>query len=94
MQQEFDFGHPARTTDPDTSHMAADALDFRNKHFKVILYVLDKPMGKDGIARLSGLTGAQVDRRLCEMAKVGLVELTGKKVLSDSGRQEREWRKK
>jgi hypothetical protein len=51
-------------------------------------------MGKDGIARHSGLTGAQVDRRLHEMAKVNLVELTGKKVLSDAGRPEREWRKK
>jgi len=28
------------------------------------------------------------------MAKVGLVELTGKKVLSDAKRMEREWRKK
>jgi len=93
-QLNFDFGHPARATDPDTSHIAADMLSTRNKHFKVILYVLDRPLGKDGIARLSGLTGTQVDRRLHEMVKVGLVELTGKKVMSDSNRPEREWQKK
>lgn len=93
-QQEFDFGHPARASDPAESHIAANMLDFRNKHFKAILHVLTQPMGKDTIARYSGLTGAQVDRRLHEMAKVDLVELTGKKVLSDAGRPEREWRKK
>ena len=93
-QMSIDFGHPARKTDPDTSHTAADMINFRNKHFAVILYVLTEPMGKDGIARLTGLTGTQVDRRLHEMEKAGLIEPTGKKVLSDAGRPERQWRKK
>lgn len=94
MQTEFDFGHPARAADPATSHIAANMIDFRNAHFKAIMHVLTEPMGKDRIASYSGLTGAQVDRRMHEMAKADLVELTGKKVMSDAGRPEREWRKK
>lgn len=93
MQTEIDFGHPARKTDPAESHIAANMLSFRNKHFKAILHVLTEPMGKDKIAQYSGLTGAQVDRRMPEMLKAGLVELTGRKVLSDAKRPEREWRK-
>ena len=93
-QLNFDFGHPARATDPDTSHMAADALDFRNRHFKAILHVLTHPMGKDSIAGYSGLSGEQVCRRLTEMYRAGLIEPTGNKVRSMTGRPEREWRKK
>lgn len=98
-QLNFDFGHPARATDPDTSHMAADSLSFRNAHFKAILHVLTEPLGKSKIALYSGLDGAQVCRRLTEMARLppygpGLIEPTGRKVLSDSNRMEREWRKK
>ena len=94
MQQlNFDFGHPARSTDPDTSHIAANMLDFRNKHFKAILHVLTEPLGKSKIALYSGLDGVQVCRRLSEMHRAGLVEPTGKEVTSKSNRPEREWRK-
>ena len=94
MQLSIDFGHPARKTDPDTSHMAVDAINFRNAHFKAILHVLTEPLGKSKIAEFSGLDGAQVCRRLPEMQLAGLIEPTGKKVISSSGRLEREWRKK
>jgi predicted ArsR family transcriptional regulator len=50
------------------------------------------PRGKDGIARITKLNSNQVARRLPEMAKLGLVEETGKLVLSDAGRKERQWR--
>jgi predicted transcriptional regulator len=93
-QIEFDFGHPARATDPDTSHIAADMLSFRNAHFKAILHVLTEPLGKSKIALFSGLDGAQVCRRLTEMERAGLIETTGKNVNSTSNRPEREWRKK
>jgi hypothetical protein len=92
-QIELPFIHPARNTDPGTSHEAANSIDFRANNFKVILYVLRTPMGKDGIARLSGLSGEQVCRRLTEMERLKLVRPTGKKVLSDTGRNEREWEK-
>jgi hypothetical protein len=94
MQQEFDFGHPARTTDPDTSHIAASSIDFRNAHFKAILHVLTEPLGKSKIALYSGLDGVQVCRRLTEMHRFGLIEPTGNNVTSKSNRPEREWRKK
>jgi len=93
-QLNFDFGHPARATDPDTSHMAADDVNFRFAHFKLILFVLTEPLGKSKIALFSGLDGAQVCRRLTEMYRAGLIEPTGKTVNSASNRQEREWRKK
>jgi DNA-binding IclR family transcriptional regulator len=48
-------------------------------------------MGKDGIARLTGLNPNQVARRLPELQKVGMVATTGQTVYSDAGRSEREW---
>ena len=49
-------------------------------------------MGKDGIARHSGLSGNQVARRLKKLQTEGFIELTGNEVLSDSKRKEREWK--
>jgi predicted ArsR family transcriptional regulator len=49
-------------------------------------------LGKDGIATHSGLEPNQVARRLNELEKMSLIELTGKTVKSSSGRNEREWR--
>ena len=49
------------------------------------------PLGKDGIARLTGLDPNQVARRLPEMKKLGVVDTTGQTVTSNAGRSEREW---
>jgi hypothetical protein len=40
----------------------------------------------------SGLEGNQVARRMSELNRLGLVELTGRLTKSNSGRSEREWR--
>jgi hypothetical protein len=40
----------------------------------------------------TGLQSNQVARRMNELEKLDLIELTGKQVTSNSGRQEREWR--
>lgn len=82
-----------RKSDPDTSREAAEKVDFRESHFIKILEALETPLGKDGIANKTGLTGTQVDRRLHEMRKMRLVEHTGNKVKSNSGRNEMEYRK-
>jgi predicted ArsR family transcriptional regulator len=85
----------ARSSDPITSFMAADAAPkFANKHVNTILECLAKhgPLGKDGIAQHTGLDGVQISRRLPELQKDGLVMLTGKTVKSSTGNQEREWR--
>jgi predicted ArsR family transcriptional regulator len=84
----------ARATDPGTSHAAAARVDeFRDRHHRLILEALAfwGPMGKDGIARACGLTGVAISRRLIELERSDLINLTGRKVQSDSGRQEREW---
>jgi len=84
-----------RCSDPVTSYEAADAAkDLASKHFSIIVDCLKAhgALGKDGIARHSGLDRNQVSRRLNELLKLGLIELTGNKVKSDSGLNEREWR--
>jgi predicted transcriptional regulator len=84
-----------RNSDPVTSYEAADAAkDLASKHFIIIVDCLKAhgALGKDGIARHSGLDRNQVSRRLNELLKLGLIELTGIKVKSDSGLNEREWR--
>jgi predicted transcriptional regulator len=85
----------ARNSNPLTSFQAADsAKELANKHGLLIVDCLQRfgARGKDGIAELTGLDGNQVARRLPELAKIGLVELTGQVTKSKSGRAEREWR--
>jgi len=84
-----------RCSDPVTSYEAADsAKDLASKHFSIIVDCLKAhgALGKDGIARHSGLEGNQVARRLNELEKMNLIQLTGRTVKSSSGRNEREWR--
>jgi len=85
----------ARATDAITSFKAADSIENVAKmHQEVIVAALQRfgPMGKDGIAFTTGLQSNQVARRMNELQKLDLIELTGKEVKSNSGRAEREWR--
>ena len=84
----------ARSLDPVTSHAAAEQFKSGDLHFDLIVHCLQRfgPLGKDGISYLIGLDGNQVARRLPEMKRLGLVELTGQVTKSKSGRAEREWR--
>jgi transcription initiation factor IIE alpha subunit len=87
------FGR-GRTTDPITSHMAADAVkEMAADHHQIILDCLIKfgPMGKDGIAAHTNLDGNQVARRLKELYRLNLICLTDRLVMSNAGRHEREW---
>ena len=92
MTTEFHFKR-ARSLDPVTSHAAAEQFKSGDLHFKLIAHCLERfgPLGKDGIAYLIGLDSNQVARRLPEMARLGMVELTGHTTKSKSGRAEREW---
>jgi predicted transcriptional regulator len=90
------FGR-VRNSDPITSYEAADAAkDLASKHFSMIVDCLQAhgALGKDGIAQRSGLDSNQVARRLNELSKMDLIELTGQTVKSKSGRNEREWKVK
>jgi predicted transcriptional regulator len=98
--KDFFGGNPldlfprVRKDDPITSFEAADSIkEAASKHHKIIHDCLETygPLGKDGIARLTGLESNQVARRLNEMKVIGLIYLTGKTVKSNSGRNEREW---
>jgi predicted transcriptional regulator len=83
-----------RKEDPITSFEAADSIkQIASKHHKLIYECLENngPLGKDGIAKLTGLEGNQVARRLNEMKVMGFIYLTGNTVKSNSGRNEREW---
>ena len=83
-----------RASDPVTSFEAAESIkEVAKAHYKIILDCLVEygPLGKDGVAGLTSLDGNQVARRLDEMRLLGLIRLTGKKVRSNSGRNEREW---
>jgi hypothetical protein len=83
----------ARNSDPATSHAAAAAVTTAAAHYGLIhaALILFGPSGKDRIASLAGLDPSQVARRLPEMRRMGLVDLTGETVQSSSGRAEREW---
>jgi predicted transcriptional regulator len=98
--KDFFGGNPldlfprVRKDDPITSFEAADSVkEVSAKHLKIILECLEKngPLGKDGIAKHTGLESNQVARRLNELSVMGLIVLTGNKVKSNSGRNEREW---
>ena len=84
-----------RCIDPVTSYEAADAAkDLASKHFIIIVDCLKAhgALGKDGIAQHTNLDRNQVSRRLNELEKMNLIQLTGRTVKSSAGRNEREWR--
>jgi predicted ArsR family transcriptional regulator len=95
QQLAFDLTAPrARTSDPATSHeAAASARELRARHNRVILEALrvHGPMGKDGIAARTGLTGVAVARRMSELRQLRLAVETGRRAKSAAGRPETEW---
>jgi predicted transcriptional regulator len=95
FKEFFDIKFPrVRASDPITSFEAADSVEAMTaKHWNVIADCLKEhgPLGKDGIARFTGLESNQVARRMSEMKAMNMVFLTGNKVKSNSGRNEREW---
>jgi len=83
-----------RANDPVTSFEAAELIkDAVSQHHQTILNCLQKhgALGKDGISARTDLDSNQVARRLNEMKVIGLIQLTGNTVKSNSGRNEREW---
>lgn len=84
----------ARATDPVTSHQAAITAPVA-EHQRLILVALQQgPAGASLIASRCGLVAHQVNKRLPELARTGRITLTGRTVVSASGRGEREWRVK
>lgn len=96
MQLCFDLIEPAaRRTDPQTSQLAAaQARELAAQHHRIILSCLEAhgPLGKDGVAARTQLTGHAIGKRLPELQRMGRIMLTGRTVASTAGRAEREWR--
>jgi len=82
----------ARRTDPGTSHEAAKTAPVAEHQRLIIDALAQGPAGASGIAARCGLLPHQVNRRIHELAKAGRIVETGRTVLSNSGRSEREWR--
>lgn len=72
----------ARRTDPPPSHQAAARVPaFRGDHATRILEAFAAgPAGQTEIARRTGLTVAQVSKRLPELRRAGAIERTGRQV--------------
>lgn len=90
----FDPSTHARTSDPFTSHAAAESLqEFAGGHCDRILACLERhgPQTKDEIAERTGLNAVQVDRRLPDLKKAGKAYPTGDCRPSRSARPERVW---
>lgn len=69
----------ARTTDPAVSHAAAArAKRWIPTHEEQILGVMWRPLIAAEIAKFTGLTVVQVDRRMPELQAAGNVRLTGR----------------
>jgi DNA-binding MarR family transcriptional regulator len=82
-----------RKTDPPTSVAAGERArkTFVTGQARAVLEALRAgPAGQTEIGRRCGLLPHQVNKRLADLAKVGLVELTGRKVEAGT---EREWRR-
>ena len=88
--------HFARQSDPKTSHAAAGAVaesGVIERHERMIVAaLLQGPASKCGISRRCCLTEQQVNRRLAELRRRGVIERTGKTALSDTQHREAEYR--
>jgi hypothetical protein len=79
----------ARRSDPPTSHAAAKRAPARG-HGRLVLEALKAgPAGQTEIGRRCRLLPHQVNKRLADLARIGLVEVTGRRVEDGA---EREWR--
>jgi len=83
-----------RASDPIESYQAADAARLtKESHKRLIIAILEQhgPQGVDGIAAFCRLTGHDVGKRVVELMEEGKIALTGRKVKSDRGVNQREW---
>jgi predicted Rossmann fold nucleotide-binding protein DprA/Smf involved in DNA uptake len=77
----------ARRSDPATSHEAARRVP-AGEHRRLILDALDGgAAGQSEIARRTGLTVAQVSKRLCELRRAGVIVRVGEAMSASGGRE-------
>jgi predicted Rossmann fold nucleotide-binding protein DprA/Smf involved in DNA uptake len=78
-----------RRTDPATSHAAAKRAPASEHCRRILEALVAGPAGQSGIAERTGLTVAQVSKRLCELRRGGLVERDGETRSASGGREAR-----
>ena len=92
----FDARTLARRTDPPTSHAAAEQAEpVINRHHRIIMgYLADLPFGGTSydIAGGVGLENQQVNKRMRELERNGLVLESERRGLTPSGRSAIIWR--
>jgi hypothetical protein len=94
IEHDLPLWAACRRTDPVTSRIAAGkAGRLRADHKRKIVEALKiSPAGASEIAERVGLITYQVCKRTGELETDGLIELTGRRVMSASNSLEREWR--
>lgn len=93
IQADLEFAR-VRASDPETSHQAAERVNFATGHFALILgsLGLHGPQTIYSLADHTRLSHVQVARRTAEMHSAGMIEPTGETRAGPSGRQCRVWR--
>ncbi len=83
-----------RKDGPETSKQAArQAVGVQADHHRRILKALELgPAGQTLIGQRCNLDTHRVNKRLSEMGRLGLIEQTGRVLVNETGRREREWR--
>jgi predicted Rossmann fold nucleotide-binding protein DprA/Smf involved in DNA uptake len=79
----------ARRTDPPTSHAAAARAPVSEHCRRIMDALASGPAGQSGIAERTGLSVAQVSKRLPELRRAGLVERDGETRSASGGREAR-----
>jgi len=94
LEHDLPLWAACRRTDPVTSRIAAGkAGRLRADHKRKIVEALKiLPAGSSLIAERVGLVAHQVGKRLGELERAGVIETTGRRVMSASNSLEREWR--
>lgn len=85
----------ARSTDPATSHQAAQAAtSFAGTHCERVHRALQLcgPMDPEQIGVMLGMESYATRKRLADLKRVGQAEPTGQIVPTTSGRSQRVWR--
>lgn len=81
-----------RKDGPETSRQAAKAAPIRCHRQRILAALRFGPAGQSEIGARCGLLPHQVNKRLTDLERDGLVQLTGRQVQGLSGCMEREWR--
>ena len=86
----------ARRADPETSKTAASMAGgvIADHERRILDALVVGPGSKDEIAGRAGMSEQRVARRMAGLRRAGLVEATGLKRLSASGRPETVWKRK